>query len=94
MSLIKSIINNLREYVTHVNLPGAGNPHKLSDGAKRRPVSEAFKGIYDHLEEIKDSAAEMGLLLWVFTSQTFTRRRHTGTQGAPTSSVTLKNTLV
>lgn len=43
-----------------MNLPGAGNPHKLSGRAKRRPVSEAFKGIYDHLEEIKDSAAEMG----------------------------------
>lgn len=46
-----------------MNLPGAGNPHKLSDRAKRRLVSEAFKGIYDHLEEIKDSAAEMGQTL-------------------------------
>lgn len=46
-----------------MNLPGAGNPHKLNDRAKRRPVSEAFKGIYDHLEEIKDSAAEMGQTL-------------------------------
>lgn len=50
-----------------MNLPGAGNPHKLSDRAKRRLVSEAFEDIYDHLEEIKDSAAEMGETLHATT---------------------------
>ena len=59
-SSVKSIIKKWKEYVTCLNLPKAGRPHKQSDRARRRLVREATKTPMTTLKELKASVAQMG----------------------------------
>src|SRR4029434_5025265 len=66
-SSVKSIIKKWKEYGTCVNLPSTGRPHKLSDHARRRLVTEATKTPMTTMKELQASAAEMGETLHTTT---------------------------